>query len=64
MVIKLYGERIIKKYSDKTVTQFTILRLFNILGGKMLNTGNSSVLSYGDKIKKIKKLLSMIMANV
>ena len=34
------------------------MRLFNILGGKMLNTGNSSVLSlWRDKIKKNKKII-------
>ena len=55
---KFYGEKLIKKYSKKSKTQFTVLRLFNILGGKMLNTKNTSVLSlWRDKIKRRGKII-------
>lgn len=55
---KFKGENIIKKNLNKTKAQFTILRLFNIVGGRMINTKNSSVLSlWRDKIKKNKKII-------
>jgi len=54
---KLLGEKLIKKYLKKNKTQFTILRLFNIIGGKMINTNNSSVLSlWRNNIQQKKKI--------
>lgn len=55
---KLKGEKIISQFSKKNKIKFTVLRLFNVIGGNLKNTKSRSVLKiWIESFKKSKPII-------